>query len=260
MKRDADDETVGININQVKLLVISDAKNVLRDPLMLLVLGAPLYLFIVVKYGIPFVDNQLEKYTYFQLMDHFYLITCFIVLIAPMMVGMLTGFLLLDEKDDGILNYMDITPMKRTGFIGYRITIPLIISFVISFVLVILFLMGDGLVNWGLLLLTLTVVSLLGPLITMYLASFCKNKVEGITYVKLISIFSIGPIVTYMFESWWTGFAYIIPMTWLVETAYMSMTGEYFGLIQNWAILYLGGVINITIFLYIFYQKMLRSL
>ncbi|WP_010098060.1 ABC transporter permease [Ornithinibacillus scapharcae] len=260
MKKGADVQTGRVHIKQVELFLKGDAKNVLRDPLMVLVLGIPIYLFILVKFGIPFVDIQLSKYTYFQLMDHFDLIICFIVLIVPMMIGMLTGFLLLDEKDDGIINYMAITPMKKLGFIGYRVTLPLIISFIISTVLVLLFLIGEESVNWGLLLIVLVVVSLFGPLITMYLASLCENKVEGISYAKLISIFSVAPIVTYMFESWWTGFAYIIPVTWVVELSYTSITGEYFGLIDNWAILYLGGVTNISIFLYFFYQKLRKSL
>lgn len=249
-----------VNVNQVKMFLKGDAKNVLRDPLMILMLGIPVYMFILVQFGIPFVDIQLESYTSFQLMDHFYLIVCFIVMMAPMMIGMLTGFLLLDEKDDGIFNYMDITPLKRLGFIGYRITLPLIISFVISTILALSFLSNNDTVNWGLLIMAIMVVSLLGPLITMYLAACCNNKVEGMTYSKLISIFSIGPVVTYMFEDWWSVFAYIFPMTWLVELSYASITGEYFGLIENWTMLFLGGVANVSLFLYVFYQKLRRSI
>lgn len=251
--------TAGVNTKQIGLFLRGDAKNVLRDPLMLLALGLPIYMFIVVQYGVPFVDLQLDSYTSFKLMDHFYLIICFIALIAPMMIGMLTGFLLLDEKDDGILRYMEITPMKKMSFIGYRITLPLILSFIISMVLVLLFLTGDESVNWGLLVLALIAVSLFGPLITMYLASLSKNKVEGMTYAKLISIFSIGPLITYLFDSWWTAFAYIIPMTWLVELSYLSMTGESFGLIENWNLLYIGGVASISLFIFIFYQKLRKS-
>lgn len=260
MKKSADVRTIGVNIKQVKMFLKGDAKNVLRDPLMLLVLGLPLYLFIMVQFGLPFVDIQFVKYTSFQLMDHFYLILCFIVLMVPMMAGMLTGFLLLDEKDDGIFEYMDVTPLKKIGYLGYRITLPLFLSLIISAVFVYLVLTGDAVVNWWLLAMALMVASLFGPLIAMYLAVFCKNKVEGMTYLKLISIFSIVPIITYLFESWWAMFAYIFPMTWLVELSYMSITGEYFGLIENWAILYLGGVANVSLFLYIFYRKLIRSI
>lgn len=260
MKKGNDVRTIGLNSKRVKAFLKGDIRSVLRDPLMLLVLGSPLYMFSVVQFGIPFVDTQLEAYTSFLLIDHFYLIVCFIVLMAPMMVGMLTGFLLLDEKDEGIFHYMAITPLKKTGYIGYRITVPLFLSFIISVVLAVLFLTGDEAVNWVLLMMALLVVSLFGPLIAMYLASFCKNKVEGMTYAKLISLLFIGPIVTYMFESWWTMFAYMIPMTWLVELTFTSMTGEYFGLIENWTLLFLGAVTNMFIFLSIFYQKMRRSL
>lgn len=253
-------EYQGSHMHQMKIFLFGDAKNVMRDPLMLLVLGIPLYMYLVAVWGIPFVDTQLNSYTSFQLTDHFYLIVSFLVLMAPMMLGMLAGFLLLDEKDEGIFHYMEVTPLKRIGFIRYRITLPLIISFIISTVLALLLLTGEESVRWGLLIPSLMTVSLFGPLITMYLAAFCKNKVEGMTYAKLISVLSVGPVITYMFDDWWVIFAYILPMTWLVELLYTGMTGSYFGLMESWPVLYLGGTLNILVYLVIFYGKLQRSL
>ncbi|MBU9714790.1 hypothetical protein [Evansella tamaricis] len=248
------------SFGQVNMFLKGDARNIFRDPLMILVLMIPIIMFFLVQYGIPYVDDQLSKYTTFQLLDHRTIIIGFILIMTPMMVGMLTGFLLLDEKDDGIFSYMEITPMKKMGFIGYRITLPVIISLIISVIMGVIFLSDESKLNWGLLGLSILSISLYGPIITMYLASLCNNKVEGMTYTKMISILTIAPFASYLFDNWWTVIAYLIPFTWGVELLFASITGEYFGLVRNWFGLFIGSMANNVIILWLFYKKLQNSL
>lgn len=50
-----------------------------------------------------------------------------------MLLGILAEFIILDERDDHLLEYYAITPLQKSGYLGYRLLMPVIISFIFSF-------------------------------------------------------------------------------------------------------------------------------
>ncbi|UOE92135.1 ABC transporter permease [Alkalihalobacillus sp. LMS39] len=243
----------------VKIFLLGDIKNVFRDPFMMIVLTSPLYMFFLVHYGIPFIDSQLEKITHFSLTDHLSFIMIMCIAMAPMMVGMLTGFLLLDEKDDGIFQYIEITPLKKIGYIVYRIFFPLFLSSIITVILS--FLLVNGLeLHVGIYLLALFSFSCYGPLLTMFLATFCQNKVEGIAYAKLINILLGAPVINYMFDGPWTVITYLVPFTWGAELMFASITSSYYGFVSHWFFLFVGGLLSTGVWLLFFFRKIQKNI
>ncbi|GAE29462.1 ABC transporter permease [Alkalihalobacillus hemicellulosilyticus] len=246
------------NMKKIVLFLKGDIRSTIRDPLMLFVFTIPFLMYLLVTFGLPYVDQQIVQFSHFQLMDHRVFIVAMIMTMVPMMVGMLTGYLLLDEKDDGILQYMEVTPLKKAGYIWYRVSLPAFLSFMITMVMACILLFREP-VHWSVLVAAVVVVSLLGPVITMYLASFAQNKVEGIAYTKLINLVMIAPVVTYLFDGWWTWIGYVIPLTWGVEAFIVAMNGNGSVNSMNVVILITGGVAVTLGWLYVLYLNFQRS-
>ncbi|SDZ16461.1 fluoroquinolone transport system permease protein [Evansella caseinilytica] len=246
---------------ELSVFLTGDLKNILRDPLMLLVLLVPVFMVLLVEFGLALVDGQLASFGDFRLLNHRLFIIAVILLMTPLMIGMVTGFLLLDEMDDGIFSYMEITPLKKWGYLFYRVTLPSVIGFAVSLLMAGIFFAGEP-VRWGALSLSLALISFIGPLITMYLAAFAKNKVEGMAYSKLISLLLLAPILSYLFDSRWTMAAYAIPVTWGAEAIYVAAAGKMsaYGMIGHWPILFAGGIIVTFLWLALFYHKLKQTI
>jgi fluoroquinolone transport system permease protein len=50
------------------------------------------------------------------------------LLTAPGMVGMVIGFLLLDERDARTLTALRTTPLSMRRYLGYRVALPLLLG------------------------------------------------------------------------------------------------------------------------------------
>ena len=243
-------------------LLRADARNIWRDPLMLLVLCVPVMMWGAAAFLLPWADQQLAAYiSGFQLAFHTPFIVSVVLLMTPLMVGLASGFLLLDEKDEGILGYMDITPVRKTGYLLYRLTLPVGASLLLS-ILLATGLLADFHVQWGYLLLSILMITLMAAVLAMFLASFSDNKVEGMAYAKVSSLLMLGPFLVYLFQDHsWTMLLYIIPLTWGTQSIMAAIDGgsgvEHTGRMAA----VLGGGYGVhLLWLLFFYQKLKRSL
>ncbi|WP_096188169.1 hypothetical protein [Evansella halocellulosilytica] len=239
---------------KLKVFLRGDVKNIVRDPFMMLVLFVPVLMVLLLQFGIPAIDEHLMSGFNFQFQDHDSFVVAIFLFMTPIMVGMVTGFLLLDEKDDGIFSYMDITPVRKTGYLIYRISIPAILAWGINILIVIYFFPENKLLSF-LLLIALIVSSAIAPIMTLYLAAFAKNKVEGMAYSKAVNIFLLAPAATYIFDHPITMLTYVVPITWSAEALYFIHSSESYGYIQSLPMLVLGGAIVHFIFLYVLYKR-----
>jgi len=112
--------------------LITDLKQILRDPIMAIMLVAPLLLIIVFKaiitFVIPFVTLKLG----FDFSPYSEYIFAFVLLISSGMLGIVTGFLMLDDRDGNIADLMMITPLGRGGYLINRLIVASSFSFYYS--------------------------------------------------------------------------------------------------------------------------------
>ncbi len=154
-----------------------DVKNVLRDPMLGWLTALPVLIALVLRWGAPLVAAGLLERFGFDLQRYYALIASSLVLITPMLVGVVIGFLLLDQRDDGTLTAIQVTPLSLTGFLVYRLSVPLILGVGMTMLTVPL----AGLVEiapWSLLVVALA-SSPIGPLFALFIAVFANNKVQG---------------------------------------------------------------------------------
>ncbi len=238
-------------MKHIAAMSIGDTRNIYRDAVLLLVTFAPIIIILFVKFLVPLAAGLILARTGFQLAPHYPLITGFMVLLTPMMFGMVTGFLILEERDQEIIAYFAVTPLSREGYIAYRVAAPVIVSFLISN----LFLAVTGLTPYKPLhaMAVAFLVSLEAPIMALFLAAFANNKVEGMALSKGFGIMFLAPFAAYFIRSGWQYAAGIFPPFWVTKS-FLSMyqPGNHF-----W--LYIAcGLLGHVVFIVVLFRKFNR--
>ncbi|UFU01224.1 hypothetical protein KO561_09900 [Radiobacillus kanasensis] len=199
-------------IRKIVILSAGDWKNIRRDPLLIFSMFGILLLAGLVRFGLPELHVFLGNHTTFNLQEHFPLIVSLVLLMTPLMVGMLYGFVLLDERDEGMLLYYAVTPLTKFGYLICRLVLPVIVTFFLSFAVVLF----QGVVDWNLMAFIpiACLLALQAPLITMVMASLASNKVEGLALSKVINLSMLAPLIDYTIKHPIAHLVMIFPMYW----------------------------------------------
>jgi fluoroquinolone transport system permease protein len=204
-----------------------DLKNVRRDSLLVWVLALPLVMALVIRVLVPEISALVQTHFAFDLAPYYPLIMSAFMLLTPTTIGMIAGFLLLDERDDQVLSALLVTPVSLTGFVLYRLSAPVILSVVMT-------LIGYSIAGLtAISLLDLLLVALLGafngPLVALFLVGFAENKVAGFAMLKLLNGLLMLPIAAFFVEEPWQAFAGIIPAYWALKVFWLAAAGQSYG-------------------------------
>jgi len=194
-------------------LIGSDVRNVARDPLLAYLPLIPFLLLLGLRLAIPWLTGLLAPS--FALEPYYVFIVGFLLLMTPLLVGMVAGFILLDERDDNILAAISVTPMSKAGFLLYRLTAPTVLSFLLGILLA----AAIGLVPLRLLrLIPLALLaSLEAPMLALFMAAFAGNKVEGLVLAKGSGLMFLAPLVLVFLPAGWHLAAGVLPTYWVTR-------------------------------------------
>ena len=216
-------------IGVLKALGPIDLRNIRRDSLLLWMAMMPLFLALFFRFVVPWVRNGILQQFNFDIQPYYPLLMSYGFIIAtPVLFGVVIGFLLLDERDDQTLKALQVTPLPLSGYLAYRISLPMILSVVLT----VLTYPIAGLVPFSTA--PLAAVSLLAaplaPIFALFLATFAANKVQGFALMKGIGVVLILPMLAYFIESNWQLLLGIIPTYWPIKlywVLYASETGGW---------------------------------
>jgi fluoroquinolone transport system permease protein len=211
-----------------------DVRSVRRDSLLRWLVFLPLVIVIAVRIAVPVATSLLWERLGFDLRPYYDLIASFLYLIMPLLVGMVLGFLLLDQRDDHTLTALQVTPLSLNGYLAYRISLPLLISF--GTTLIIIPLAGLGQTNLPAHVAAAVCSAPLAPIFALFNAAFAQNKVQGFAVMKASSVISIPPLVAYFVTSGWQWLFGIVPTYWPVKVYWLLQAGSPSG----WLVLVLG--------------------
>ncbi len=89
-----------------------DAKNIRRDDLLRWIIVAPVAMALAIRWLIPLLLGRLAEILRIDLMAYYDSFSSFmLILLVPYLAGMVIGFLLLDQRDDGTLVALQVTPL-----------------------------------------------------------------------------------------------------------------------------------------------------
>lgn len=180
----------------------ADVRQIGRDPFLRVVLLGPVLILLAVRLGVPALTDWLLRHHGFDLAPLHPLVAAFMfVLLVPYLFGGLIGLLLLDERDQGILTALRVTPASLPGYGRYRA--GLVMTATVVALVVCLPLSGLLAVPMVAALPSVGLAALAAPAWGLGLAAFATNKVEGLAALKIVSFVLSAPIGAWIAGSPW---------------------------------------------------------
>jgi fluoroquinolone transport system permease protein len=212
-------------VRVLKALGPIDARNVRRDSMLAWMALMPFFFVFLFRFFIPWVRDGLLVQFGFDLAPYYVLIMSYAFIIGtPTLFGVVIGFLLLDEQDDGTLTALQVTPMPLNSYLLYRVAVPMLISLVLTtltFPLAKLVTFPIEYLFWVALL-----AAPLAPIFALFLAVTAKNKVQGFAVMKGAGAILVLPLIGYFVQANWQWVFGLIPTYWPLKVYWTLDTGE----------------------------------
>lgn len=194
----------------------NELKGIIRDPMYAFFSVYP-FIFGALGY---FLVNYLEEQSTNPAWPK--MVAALLVLMTSYVFGAVTGFTLLDDKDDKVLMSLKITPISTKMYVFVKIMIGYIFGFISTLIIIFAtgFLSESSL---GMILLIAFVASMQGPFLALVVNSFASNKVEGFVVMKGTGMTLILPAVAFFVVDWKEFFLIIAPGFWPARMIQMEI-------------------------------------
>ncbi|MCP2165715.1 ABC transporter permease [Goodfellowiella coeruleoviolacea] len=231
----------------------NDLRGIGREPLMFGLLLAPAGWIALVRFGTPAAGDLLaDRYGVDLTRYHPLILTAFLLLTSPIVVGALVSFLVLDERDAGTLTALRVSPVPLRSFVVYRAGLALVLTAVYTVVTI----GASGLFpaqRWPELVAIGLATGPSGLLVILVLLAFAGNKVEGLAVVRALGILVAGlPLIPYFLDSAWQWWFGLIPTFWPAKAFWLVCAGG------TWWPVALVGVLHNLALAYPLYRRFAR--
>lgn len=194
----------------------NDLRNIVRDRTVGVLLLVPVIFLVLLRFGYP----VLERYSP-QAQEYAPLVVAAFCLLSGTFPAFMTSFIMLDERDQGVLAAMQVLPVAPGRLLAYRLSVVTVLSLIYP----VLLLAGTGLIDlplWRQVI--LAVLCAVGsPAATLLVVAVADNKIEGLTLFKGL-FFVVGLAGVAVAQSgWWSWLVALLPMYW-VYAAFDAVT------------------------------------
>jgi len=209
----------------------NDLRQIMRDPIMAIMMVAPLFLIVLFKLLVLFLIPFIVSLTGFDVSSYLHYVLVFVVIMCGAMLGIVTGFMMIDERDGKIAELMSVTPLGRVGYLFNRLLLASILSIIYA-------VLSCYVVNVvELPLITVLFLSLLSALysaiIGLLIFSCADDKVKGLTFAKAINSLSLFAFADLLSLRWLTVLSWFFPPYWIT----MVIKSPHSIVIYGWALL-----------------------
>jgi hypothetical protein len=171
-------------------------RTLLRDPFLKLMAVLPFGIALIYRFAVPAADAALTGLidpATFRLRTYYPLISAFLLELTPLFAGGITGFSLLEDRDEGVLTAMAVTPLGRRGYLAARLVFPVLLAVVCSALAVPL--AGLHRPEPAAFLIAVVAAAPLAPVSALLVVALAADKVEGLAVWKLLGFLFLGPAV-----------------------------------------------------------------
>lgn len=197
-------------------LLAADAMNVGRDPMLLFAIALSVAPSVALTLGRSSLDEAASAA--FGIMSFSRFVIPVALMVPAMLIGWVTGFLLLEDRDEGLLSALSVTPIGKVGYLTYRVAATAVIAAAIT-ALATLLLLPDA--PWFLHLLLALLIGCEAVLAAVVLPAVARNKVEGLAVTKLTNLAGAVPLLAILATPW-RFLAGIVPSYWIGELLGLS--------------------------------------
>jgi fluoroquinolone transport system permease protein len=215
----------------------NDIRGTYRDPLLWMVVVAPVIWTTLVAFLTPLVTEMLaERYGFDLVPYHPLVLTAFLLLTSIIIVGAIAAFLILDEVDAGTLAALRVTPVPLSTLFAYRAGTVM----VLTTVYVVATLSFSGILEPGLVpsLIPIGLLAGLSAIVTLLLiVAVASNKIQGIAMVRALGMLIAGlPCLPWFIHSGWNVAFGVLPPYWAAKAFWVASDHG------TWWPYFLGGV------------------
>ncbi len=207
-------------MKKIVTLIFGDLRQIFRDKTLTVFLFAPLILIVFVRLFVPFISE------YYPIIQQYHpIIMMFAGIQTAIMFGFIISFIILDEKDENVLQVIRVLPISPFYFILYRLLFATAFSTLGAFLMINL----SGIAYTGLtnsILLSIQ-YGLTAPFITLIIATFAKNKVEGMAFFKGVDLILLLPMLSFFVAGNIKYIFSVIPAFWTYQLYSASVSNGY---------------------------------
>jgi fluoroquinolone transport system permease protein len=191
-------------------VAVNDFRLVFRDNSLKLFLALPLFNLLVIRYGLPYVAGVYEF-----VRDNIPIILMFATMQGSIAFGFIYSMVLVDEKDTNVAKVYGILPVSKFWFVVFRLIPPF---FLATLATVLLFLF-EPFYNLPVIsnLVFSALAGLVAPLMILFVAILSKNKIEAMTWQKLLNIPLYLPITAFFVPATFAFVLAIFPTFWAYQ-------------------------------------------
>ena len=203
-------------VEMIKLTYIkTDIKKLFREPIMALLflipIMFPLLFRLLVRFLVPFI---LEFVSFdFANYQHYVLATSLII--NAMMLSIVMGFTMIDDRDNRIVELMNITPLGKAGYVVMRLSLVFIFVFLYS--IYSYFVLGIYIISIYTLLYLTLILSIYSSVLGLVLFNIASDKVNGLTYAKGLNIIMLFAYADLLDLKWLDFLASVFPPYWITQ-------------------------------------------
>ncbi len=213
----------GTVLKAVRTFGRNDLRGTYRDPLLVMIVLAPVIWTGAVAVATPlFTDMLAERYDVDLVPYYPLVLTAFLLLTSIIVTGGLGAFLVLDEVDAGTLTALRVTPVPLSVFFSYRAgTVTGLTAIYVVATMSFSGILPPGLVlpliPIGLLAGMSAVVTLLLIVVT------ANNKIQGIAMVRALGMLIAGlPCLPWFIDSAWNLAFGVLPPYWAAKAFWVA--------------------------------------
>jgi fluoroquinolone transport system permease protein len=221
----------------------NDLRGTYRDPLLVMIVFAPVIWTSGVAILAPRVTRMLADRNGFDLVPYYPLVlTAFLLLTSIIIVGGLAALLVLDEVDAGTLTALRVTPVPLSTFFAYRAATVI----VLTTVYVIATMSFSGILGPGLIpaLIPIGLLSGLSAVVCLLLiVAMASNKIQGLAAVRALGMLIAGlPCLPWFIDSAWNLAFGVLPPYWAAKAFWVASDHDTW-----WPYLVVGVVYNLAV-------------
>lgn len=191
----------------------NDLRQIIRDPIMLILMVVPLLIIGIFKMLLIFAPPFLLTRYGIDVSPYYIYIIVFTLLMMPGMLGIVTGFMMLDDKDGNIAELMSVTPLGRSGYLINRLSLSAFLS--IGYSLMAYCVLDVIRVPFFSLLLLTFLLAMYSAIIGLLLFGGADDKVKGLTFAKALNILALFAFTDLLSLRWLTVVSWFFPSYWV---------------------------------------------
>jgi len=192
----------------LKTVLKSELRNITRDKMYIFFGIFPFILGFIGYLLVPYIEDNVAPGN-----PAAQIVAMFLILMTGYIFGAVTGFTLLDDKDDNVLMSLKITPID----VKVYVIVKLVVSYIFGFIATIILTLATNFLPdtsfWNILLIA-SIGGLQGPGVALIVNSFAKNKVEGFVIMKMSGLLLMVPVLAFFIADWQEVFLIFAPGFW----------------------------------------------